>query len=111
MTLAISRWFGPRNYREFTVTIAAPGVFTLTGYPYGHGLGWKDQVLFATTGALPTGIVADTYYYVIPIDDSTFSVSATSTGTAITTSGTQSGTHSLATDGRNIMTPKPISFM
>lgn len=107
MTLAIDRWFGPRNYREFTVTIAAPGVITLLN----HGLGWKDQVLLATTGALPTGIVADTYYYVIPIDNSTFSVSATSTGTAITTTGTQSGVHSLATDGRQIMTTRGISHM
>lgn len=101
MSLAINRWFGPRNYEECTITIAAPGVVTL----YNHGLSWKDQVLFATTGALPTGISADTYYYVIPIDLDTFSVSATSTGTAITTTGTQSGTHSVATEGRKILKP------
>lgn len=107
MTLAINRWFGPRNYQTFTVTIAVPGVITLTN----HGLGWKDQVLLTTTGALPTGIVADTYYYVIPIDWNTFSVSATSTGTAITTTGTQSGTHSLATDGRkNLTMAEPPPF-
>lgn len=108
MTLAINRWLGPRNYTQFTVTIAAPGVITATS----HGLGWKDQVLFSTTGALPTGIVADTYYYVIPIDLDTFSVSSTSTGTAITTTGTQSGTHSYATDGRNRLTmADPPDFM
>ncbi len=100
MTLALNRWIGPRNYQEFTVTIAAPGVIT----SYGHGLTWKDQVLFATTGALPTGLSADTYYYVIPINADTFSVSATSTGTAITTSGSQSGVHSYATDSRNRLT-------
>lgn len=100
MTLAINPWLGPRDYEVITVTIAAPGVITKSN----HRLGWKDQVLFATTGALPTGIVADSYYYVIPIDGNTFSVSATSTGTAITTTGTQSGTHSCATD-RNRMTP------
>jgi len=103
MTLAINRWFGPRNYQIFTVTIAAPGVIS----SYNHRLGWKDQVVFSTTGALPTGIVADTYYYVIPIDLDTFSVSATSTGTAITTTGTQSGVHSYATDGRNRLTMAP----
>lgn len=100
MSLAINRWVGPRNYNTFTVTIAAPGVITSTA----HGLTWKDQVVFATTGALPTGIVADTYYYVIPIDTDTFSVASSSTGTAITTTGTQSGTHSYATDGRKILT-------
>lgn len=107
MTLAINRFVGPRNYQVFTVTIAAPGVITA----YNHGLGWKDQVLFATTGALPTGIVADTYYYVIPVDLDTFQVSATSTGTAITTTGTQSGVHSYATDGRkNLTMAEPMPF-
>lgn len=107
MTLAVNRWFGPRNYEECTITIAVPGVIT----NYGHGLGWKDQVVFATTGALPTGIVADTYYYVIPIDLDTFKVAATSTGTAITTTGSQSGTHSYATDGRKILTmAAPLDF-
>lgn len=100
MSLAINRWVGPRNYETFTVTIAAPGVITAIA----HGLTWKDQVLFATTGALPTGISADTYYYVIPLTDDTFSVTATSTGTAITTSGTQSGIHSYATDGPGVLT-------
>lgn len=100
MSLSINRWLGPRNYQVCTITIAAPGVVTLTD----HGLGWKDQVVFSTTGALPTGLSADTYYYVIPIDLDTFSVSATSTGSAITTTGTQSGVHSLATDGRNKLT-------
>lgn len=93
---AINKYFGPRDYQVCTVSIAAPGVVTLNG----HGLGWKNQVIFATTGALPTGISADTWYYVIPIDLNTFQVTATSTGSAITTTGSQSGTHSVATDGR-----------
>lgn len=108
MTLSTERWLGPRNYKAFTVSIAAPGVIT----DYMHGLTWKDQVVFATTGALPTGIVADTLYYVLPIDADTFSVTATSTGTAITTSGTQSGTHYYAGTGRNRMTMKePPAFL
>ncbi|MBP9771413.1 MAG: hypothetical protein KBD16_00595 [Candidatus Pacebacteria bacterium] len=101
--LSTEKWLGPRNYKVFTVSIATPGVIT----DYAHGLTWKDQVVFATTGALPTGIVADTLYYVLPIDADTFSVSATSTGTAIDTSGTQSGVHSYASAGRNRMTMAP----
>ncbi len=101
MTLAVNRWLGPRNYVICTMTIAAPCVVTYNG----HGLTWKDQVVFSTTGALPTGITADTYYYVIPIDYNTFSVATTSTGTALTTTGSQSGVHSYATDGRKILTP------
>lgn len=103
VNLAINKYFGPRDYQVCLISIAAPGVITV----YRHGLGWKNQVLFATTGALPTGLSADTWYYVIPVDINTFQVTATSTGSAITTTGTQSGTHSIATDGRNKLTMMP----
>lgn len=98
--LTYDKWIGPRNYEVCTISIAAPGVITKTG----HGLLWKDQVTFVTTGALPTGISADTWYYVIPIDLDTFQISATSTGTAITTTGSQSGVHSCGTDKPPVMT-------
>lgn len=77
----------------FTVTIASPGVFTKTA----HGLAVGDEVYFTTTGALPTGLTASTKYYVVAggFTVDAFEVSATSGGTAITTSGSQSGTHSL----------------
>lgn len=78
----------------FTVTIATPGDFTATA----HGLSSGDTVRFSTTGALPTGIVADTTYYVVgPITADTFAVSATRGGSAINTTGSQSGTHSITT--------------
>jgi hypothetical protein len=78
----------------FTVTIAAPGVFTSTA----HGLEVGDAIQLSTTGALPTGLAAATTYYVktAPTAD-TFTVSATSGGSAITTTGTQSGVHTLTT--------------
>lgn len=107
MVTSLTRWFGPRNYDLFTVTIAAPGVITKIS----HHLGWGDQVIFKTTGALPTGLSTDTWYYVIPIDDETFSVTATSTGSAITTTGTQSGYHYLASDSRQIMTAKQVPYI
>lgn len=75
-----------------TVTLASPGVFTLTA----HGLIIGDLVYLTTTGALPTGLAANTIYYVAstPTAD-TFTLSATSGGSAINTSGSQSGTHTL----------------
>lgn len=76
-----------------TVTIAAPGVFSWTA----HGMADGTPVQFSTTGALPTGITAGTTYYVVNAAANTFSVAATSGGSAITTSGTQSGVHTATT--------------
>lgn len=75
----------------FTVTIATPAVFSLTS----HGLVAGDQVYFTTTGALPTGLTANTIYFVISagLTSSAFEVSATRGGSAINTTGTQSGVH------------------
>jgi hypothetical protein len=67
--------------------IASPGVVTVTAAP-SNG----DVVSFATTGALPTGITAGTNYYVINRTSTTFQISATSGGSAINFTGSQSGT-------------------
>lgn len=75
-----------------TITIASPGVIT---WPQ-HGLTKDDVVRFATTGALPTGIAANTAYYVIPVDTNTFhicTIAGGKEGTPIVTSGSQSGSH------------------
>lgn len=82
----------------FTVTIAAPGVFTCKD----HGLISGNMVIFSTNGALPTGLTANTWYYVISagLTSDAFEVAATKDGTAITTSGSQSGTHLMASDKR-----------
>lgn len=84
----------------FTVTIASPGVFTLNG----HGFLAGDKVVFATTGALPTGLTAGTIYYVIAagLTANAFEVSTTLGGTAVDTSGSQSGTHTLVAATRNV---------
>lgn len=96
------RYYGMRAYKPFTVTIAAPGVFTLPS----HGLEAGQRVIFLTTGALPTGLSVDTWYYVVSdnLADDTFSVSATKAGTAITTTGSQSGTHYVGPDQAARMT-------
>lgn len=77
-----------------TISIATPGVITTPG---SHGLIAGDKVYFTTTGALPSGLTANTLYYVISsgLTSTTFQLSATKGGSAINTSGTQSGTHTL----------------
>jgi hypothetical protein len=77
-----------------TISIATPGVVTWTA----HGLEAGAGVVFSTTGALPTGLVAGTRYYVSTtgLTTDTFQVSATIGGASIATSGTQSGTHTVS---------------
>ena len=70
-----------------TITIATPGVVTVNSAPANN-----DLVIFSTNGALPTGLVAGTSYYVINRTSTTFQVSATYGGAAIATTGTQTGT-------------------
>jgi hypothetical protein len=77
----------------FTVTIAAPGVVTWTA----HGLENGAAVVLSTTGALPTGLAAATTYYVVNKATNTFQLSATKGGSSITTTGTQSGVHTVTT--------------
>jgi hypothetical protein len=74
-----------------TISIASPAVITRTSHGHANG----SFVYFTTTGALPTGLAIDTGYYVINAATNTFQVSATLGGTAINTSGTQSGTHTV----------------
>ena len=72
-----------------TITIASPAVVTWAG----HGLAADTPVVLLTTGALPTGLSANTVYYVSSPATNTFQLAATKGGTAINTSGSQSGTH------------------
>jgi len=76
-----------------TVTVATPAVFTLTN----HGFVAGQQIRLTTTGALPTGLDTSTAYYVIAtgLTTSAFQVSTSYAGTAVNTSGTQSGVHSV----------------
>lgn len=76
-----------------TMTIAAPCVVTWTGHTLANG----DRVILTTTGALATGLTAGTTYYVVNQATNTFQLAATSGGAAITTTGTQSGTHTATT--------------
>ncbi|HXS93174.1 MAG TPA: hypothetical protein VN736_01145 [Candidatus Limnocylindrales bacterium] len=82
-----------------TITIASPGVATT---PTPHCLQSGDQIIFTTTGALPTGITAGTIYYVSAtgLTQTQFQFSATSGGASVITTGSQSGTHTLSTATR-----------
>lgn len=107
--IALKDWdFLDRQYTlttvadTFTVTIASPGVFSLTA----HGFTTGSVVYFATTGALPTGLTASVAYYVISagLTADAFQVSATIDGSAVNTSGSQSGTHTVTTQ-RHVLPP------
>lgn len=77
-----------------TITIASPGVVTVAN---GHGLSVNSPVVFSTTGALPTGITAGTTYYIIAagFSPTAFQIATTPGGTAIVTTGTQNGVHTV----------------
>jgi hypothetical protein len=77
-----------------TISIATPVVITWNN----HGRSIGDTIYFTTTGLLPTGITANTTpYYIISTGFTSnsfrISASASTSGTAVNTSGTQSGTH------------------
>lgn len=83
--------FAWKETATVTVTIASPGVFTWTS----HGMIAGMPISFTTSGALPTGLTANTKYYVIAagLTANAFEVSTTAGGSAVNTSGSQSGTH------------------
>jgi microcystin-dependent protein len=79
-----------------TISIATPGVVTVSS-----GVSPKPgaTIVFSTTGALPTGLTAGTTYYVRTSSwtSTTFTVSTTSaSGSAVNTTGSQSGTQTMA---------------
>ena len=83
------------NKGTVTITIATPGVVTLNS----HGFLTGESIYLTTTGALPTGLSADTLYFVVVNDANSFwlatSYANAIANTRITASGSQSGTHTL----------------
>ncbi len=78
-----------------TITNATPAVVTRAA----HGLSTGNIVYFTTTGALPTGLTANTRYWVNVLTSSTFRLSTSLAnalaGTSIATSSAGSGTHTV----------------
>jgi hypothetical protein len=72
-----------------TISIATPAVITLVS----HGFAAGDVIRFTTTGALPTGMSITEKYFVIStgLGANVFQISSGLGGTAIETTGTQSG--------------------
>lgn len=86
--------------RTVTITIATPGVVTLNSHGFTNGTG----VTFATTGTLPSPLVANTLYYAVGATTNTFEVALTVGGSPITTTGTQTGVQSV----RKAVLPYPV---
>ena len=82
-----------------TISIATPGVVSDTA----HGLSTGDKVYFTTTGALPSPLAVNTTYFVIVTGSNAYelatNLSNAAAGTAINTTGTQSGTHTRFSGG------------
>lgn len=76
-----------------TLSIASPCVVTLNN----HGLQIGERFFFETSGALPTNVSANTEYYVLSsgYTANSFQFAASAGGSAINSSGTQSGVHTL----------------
>jgi hypothetical protein len=102
--------FPPGPEGNITITIANPAVVSFTGGggPHFAPTATNQSVVISTTGSLPahitsacTAISAGNYLcYVSGAAGTTFNISATPGGTAISTVGdTQSGTHSIAITG------------
>lgn len=103
----MQRFYSTRQYRIFTVTIASPGVFTRTK----HGLENGERIILSTSGALPTGLSTNTWYFVKPTSDDEFRVSATLDGSDIDTSGTQSGTHWFGRENNPTISYESTNFL
>jgi len=77
-----------------TLTIATPCVVTAN-----VNLADGTPITFSTTGWLPTGLLPGVTYYTKYITGSTFNLAATSGGASINTTGTQSGTQTINSNG------------
>jgi hypothetical protein len=77
-----------------SITIATPAVVTSS-----VTLTENAAIVLQTDGALPTGLLVGTTYYVKGLSGATFNLSLTPGGAAIDTTGTQSGVHAISARG------------
>ena len=82
-------------YGEADTAIAATGGTNQFTVPTGHGLNNGQLVTLTTTNALPSGLTADTLYYIVSRAATTVSLALTPGGSAITHSGAGTGTHKI----------------
>ena len=83
---------GQTGLAACTVSIASPAVVTQNNNYVGG-----EAVFFNTTGALPTGFVANTTYFVsvTGLSKTSYQLSATRGGASIVTTGSQSGVQTI----------------
>ena len=76
-----------------TISVASPAVVTVTS----HGLVAGDVIKFSTNGILPGGIVTGNNYHVLSagLGANSFRISLAPGGSAVDTTGTQTGTHTV----------------
>jgi hypothetical protein len=78
--------------RECTISIGTPSQVTLTNHLFSEG----DVIRFETTDELPFPLIPGRHYWVESVlTSATFTITDTPDGSAIETSGVQSGTHSV----------------
>ena len=104
--------FSKTIFTSFEVSVASPAVFDATK----HELAPGDELRLETTGDLPTGLTASTassqtIYFVLKngYTDDTFQVGASLGGSAITTTGTQSGAHTFLKYNRASLTTDSVN--
>lgn len=89
LTLESNEWANA----TVTITNATPAVVTWTG----HGMSTGQSITFTTSGGLPTGLSANTQYFVTVVNADTFKLSTSlatvASATFIATSSAGSGTH------------------
>lgn len=101
---SLEKWLLERVAKEVLsgINAVSKGSITLNltsneGTSTAHNLITGDQVYFTTTGALPTGLVVNTSYFVIKVSNTVVKFATNYenaiAGTAIDISGTQSGVH------------------
>lgn len=79
------------NAGTVTISQASPAVVSLAS----HGLANDTEIIFTTTGALLTPLVQRTSYFVKDQTTNAFNISTSVGGSAIETTGSQSGAHTL----------------
>ncbi len=79
------------NVGTCTISVASPCVVTKSS----HGLSDEQEICFTTTGTLPNEVIKGRSYYVKYINTNTFNLSVVPGGSAMDTTGTSSGTHTL----------------
>lgn len=79
----------PSKTRDVVISIGGSATFTSAL----HCFSALDEVELETDGTLPTGLSAGTKYFIRNPTTDSFQLSATSGGSLISTSGTQSGNH------------------